>query len=133
MASDSEFAPANFAIDFEDFDQDEAFHKAEFHVRSKESKNFIVEFGLKRARIAFDVNHDEMNELLDHNPDEHVDYPIRWMYVARYKYRVCCLLIKVQQHMGPQRAKGCYELYRQEVWVLAQVAWFDDYTKNTAG
>ncbi|XDG10454.1 hypothetical protein ABKA04_010069 [Annulohypoxylon sp. FPYF3050] len=81
MASDSEFAPANFAIAFEDFDQDEAFHKAEFHVRSKESKNFIVEFGLKRARIAFDVNNDAMNELLDHNPDEHVDYPIRWINI----------------------------------------------------
>ncbi|KAI1459394.1 hypothetical protein F4805DRAFT_79701 [Annulohypoxylon moriforme] len=81
MASDGEFASTSLVIAFEDFDQEEVFHKAELHVRNEESKNFVVEFGLKRARIAFDVNNDEMNELLDQNPDEHRDYPIRWINV----------------------------------------------------
>ncbi|KAI0882717.1 uncharacterized protein GGS22DRAFT_168565 [Annulohypoxylon maeteangense] len=81
MASGDESASASIAIAFEDFDQYEVFQKAEKHVRDEESKNFVVEFGLKRARIAFDVNDDEMNQLLNQAPDDHRDYPIRWINV----------------------------------------------------
>ncbi|KAI2466387.1 hypothetical protein F4781DRAFT_405962 [Annulohypoxylon bovei var. microspora] len=81
MASDDEFSSAGIAIAFHDFDKDDVFQIAEAHVRNENSRNFVVEFGLKRARIAFDLGSDEVKELLDHNPDDQRDYPIRWINV----------------------------------------------------
>ncbi|OTA52831.1 hypothetical protein K449DRAFT_390679 [Hypoxylon sp. EC38] len=81
MASNDEATSGGFAIPFEDFDLEEVFKKAEFHVIDQASKNFVVEFGYERARIAFDLGIDDMKELLDQNPDEKELYPIRWINV----------------------------------------------------
>ncbi|KAI1214058.1 uncharacterized protein F4807DRAFT_406495 [Annulohypoxylon truncatum] len=81
MASDDEFSSASSPIAFEDFDQDDVFRKAELHVRNEESRNFVVEFSRKHARIAFDLNDNEMKELLDQNPGDQRDYPIRWINI----------------------------------------------------
>ncbi|KAG4221577.1 hypothetical protein PC116_g29947 [Phytophthora cactorum] len=65
---------------FEDFDLEEVFKSAEQHVRDEKSRNFVVEFGSERARIAFNFDiHDAKELLLDQDPDKKKDYPIRWM------------------------------------------------------
>ncbi|KAI1410767.1 hypothetical protein F5Y13DRAFT_166759 [Hypoxylon sp. FL1857] len=79
MASNDEATSGGFAIPFEDFDLDEVFKKAELYVTNRESKNFVVEFGYERARIAFDLGPEDVKELLGQNPEE--DYPIRWINV----------------------------------------------------
>ncbi|KAI1104169.1 hypothetical protein F4804DRAFT_308010 [Jackrogersella minutella] len=79
MASDDDHASAGSGIVYHDFDLEDIFHQAESHVTNENSKNFVVEFGQKRARIAFDLGLDEVEELLDQNPDDQKDYPIRWI------------------------------------------------------
>ncbi|KAI1351180.1 hypothetical protein F5Y01DRAFT_283638 [Xylaria sp. FL0043] len=64
---------------FEDFDLDEVFQKATPHAENLNSKNFIVEFGPDRARIAFDVESGNIERLLASEKDE--NYPIRWINI----------------------------------------------------
>ncbi|KAK6958083.1 hypothetical protein Daesc_000876 [Daldinia eschscholtzii] len=67
---------------FEDFDLEEVFKSAEQHVRDEKSRNFVVEFGSERARIAFNFDiHDAKELLLDQDPDKKKDYPIRWINI----------------------------------------------------
>ncbi|KAI1373624.1 hypothetical protein F4677DRAFT_428660 [Hypoxylon crocopeplum] len=80
MASQDAPPSPGCAIAFQDFDEQEIFQKAESHVTNEGSKNFVVEFGYKRARIAFDLSSDDVKELLEQDPDEK-DYPIRWVNI----------------------------------------------------
>jgi hypothetical protein len=66
---------------FEDFDLDEVFQKATPHAAKLTSKNFVVEFGPQRARIAFDLDTADLEELLEGARNTR-DYPIRWMYAT---------------------------------------------------
>ncbi|KAI8957465.1 hypothetical protein F5Y11DRAFT_339650 [Daldinia sp. FL1419] len=67
---------------FHDFDLEQVFKNAEEHVRDPSSKNFVVEFGSERARIAFDFDIDDAKKLLlDQDPDEKREYPIRWINI----------------------------------------------------
>lgn len=81
MASSNDITPPESPGSvFHDFDLEHVFKKAEQHVRNEESKNFVVEFGSERARIAFDFDIDDARKLLlDQDPDEKKEYPIRWM------------------------------------------------------
>ncbi|KAI1807669.1 hypothetical protein F4811DRAFT_505539 [Daldinia bambusicola] len=83
MASSNDTTPPDSPGSvFYDFDLEEVFKLAEQHVRDEESKNFVVEYGFERARIAFDFDkHDAKKLLLDQDPDEKKDYPIRWINI----------------------------------------------------
>lgn len=76
----SSMVPANPTTKFEDFDLDEVFQKATPHTANLNSKNFVVEFGPERARIAFDLDAAGIEKVLEGERDTK-DYPIRWMYV----------------------------------------------------
>ncbi|KAF3059268.1 hypothetical protein GL218_05087 [Daldinia childiae] len=81
-SSDDTTPPESPGSVFHDFDLEHVFKKAEQHVRSEESKNFVVEFGSERARIAFDFDIDDARKLLlDQDPDEKKEYPIRWINI----------------------------------------------------
>ncbi|KAI1387074.1 uncharacterized protein F4822DRAFT_412020 [Hypoxylon trugodes] len=81
MASNNDLPSGGFAAAFKDFDLDDVFKEAEQRVVDKLSKNFVVEFGYDRARIAFDLGNEEIKELLERDPDPQKDYPIRWINV----------------------------------------------------
>ncbi|KAI1650530.1 uncharacterized protein F4817DRAFT_263654 [Daldinia loculata] len=83
MASSNDITPPESPGSvFHDFDLEHVFKKAEQHVRNEESKNFVVEFGSERARIAFDFDIDDARKLLlDQDPDEKKEYPIRWINI----------------------------------------------------
>ncbi|TRX98131.1 hypothetical protein FHL15_000776 [Xylaria flabelliformis] len=63
---------------FEDFDLEEVFKKATPHANNLASHNFVVEFGPERARIAFDLDGVDIEELLK-GPRDTNHYPIRWI------------------------------------------------------
>ncbi|KAI1770904.1 hypothetical protein F4818DRAFT_431439 [Hypoxylon cercidicola] len=78
MSSSTDVPPSSAFVDFQDFDLEEVFKRAEAHVESEDSKNFVVEFGFERAQIAFDLGINEFRELFDQDQD---DYPIRWINI----------------------------------------------------
>ncbi|KAI0391168.1 hypothetical protein F5Y17DRAFT_441748 [Xylariaceae sp. FL0594] len=65
---------------FEDFDLQQVFDKATPHAASLKSQNFVVEFGPERARIAFDLDADDFEGILE-GPRDTKDYPIRWINI----------------------------------------------------
>jgi hypothetical protein len=70
--------PDTPAAKFEDFDLDQVFAKARPHAADLNSKNFVVEFGPERAHIAFDLDSEDIEKLLNGRRDVE-NYPIRWM------------------------------------------------------
>lgn len=64
-------------IDFRDLDDELVFDEAQHLATAIACKNFVVEFGADRARIAYDLNRDQFEALLTYPRDE--QYPIRWM------------------------------------------------------
>ncbi|KAI1826464.1 hypothetical protein F4861DRAFT_545994 [Xylaria intraflava] len=74
------------AAKFEDFDLDDVFERTKQHVAGHLSQNFVVEFGFERARIAFDLDADELKELLEGERDVH-NYPIRWINIWDPSYQ----------------------------------------------
>ncbi|KAI0599359.1 hypothetical protein F4775DRAFT_591476 [Biscogniauxia sp. FL1348] len=65
---------------FEDFDLPDVFRKAQENATSRNSKNFVVEFGSDYARIAFDLGAEHFRELLNNERDT-AHYPIRWINI----------------------------------------------------
>ncbi|GAP90467.1 putative adp-ribosylation factor protein [Rosellinia necatrix] len=65
---------------FRDFDDEEVFDDATEHAGSINSKNFVVEFGPKKARIGFNLHPQEIKTLLESERDEK-NYPIRWINI----------------------------------------------------
>ncbi|KAI1754988.1 hypothetical protein F4782DRAFT_527718 [Xylaria castorea] len=81
MASpDPPAAPYSPMVKFEDFDLKEIFQKARPHAINLTSQNFVVEFGPERARIAFDLDAVDIEELLK-GPRDVNEYPIRWINI----------------------------------------------------
>ncbi|KAI0443131.1 hypothetical protein F4803DRAFT_516336 [Xylaria telfairii] len=81
MASPDPPAAPDSPIDkFEDFDLEDVFQKATPHTVNLTSQNFVVEFGPERARIAFDLDAVDIEELLKGSRDTNV-YPIRWINI----------------------------------------------------
>lgn len=97
MSSHNEPSPETLADAFQDFDLEDVFRRAEEHVGNQDSKNFVVEFGLEKARIALDLSFGKVSELLNQDPDHQREYPIRWMYVMlqltliRYRLQTNCM------------------------------------------
>ena len=64
-------------IEFRDLDDKLVFEEAQHLATAMACKNFVVEFGADRARIAYDLNRDQFEALLARPRDE--QYPIRWV------------------------------------------------------
>ncbi|KAI0421015.1 hypothetical protein F5X98DRAFT_289200 [Xylaria grammica] len=121
-------APDSLTAKFEDFDLDEVFQKAKPHTENLRSQNFIVEFGPDRARIAFDLDSDDIKDLLRSKRDVK-DYPIRWINIwnpstqstametigNHYEFserlvRLMYLSAQLQSRDTPRRARGKHSL-----------------------
>ncbi|QSZ29059.1 hypothetical protein DSL72_003569 [Monilinia vaccinii-corymbosi] len=68
---------------FEDFDEDVIYDASLERARSEKTRNFVVEFGKLEARIAFDFNAGQLEELLNEPPTEaeRVRPPVRWINI----------------------------------------------------
>jgi hypothetical protein len=64
---------------FMDFDSEEAYALAADEATSPTARNFVVDFGARRARIAFNLEIEELKALLNVKPAG--DYGVRWMCV----------------------------------------------------
>lgn len=72
--------PSNLAAlkeKFEDFDREEVFAKVKQVAVNQKARNFVVQFGPHKAKIAFDLDTDEIKDLQAWTNDE--ECPIRWM------------------------------------------------------
>ncbi|KAH8157962.1 hypothetical protein CIB48_g10284 [Xylaria polymorpha] len=106
---------------FEDFDLEDVFQKATPHAVNPTSQNFVVEFGPEKARIAFDIDAVDIEELLKGNKDANV-YPIRWIQMRAVKaignhyefserlVRLMCLSTQPQAANSRRRAKDRHGL-----------------------
>lgn len=66
---------------FEDFDKKDTYERSLERARNEKTRNFVVEFGKLEAQIAFDLNTDQVEELLDQptTEAERARPPVRWM------------------------------------------------------
>ncbi|KAI0165538.1 hypothetical protein GGR57DRAFT_125474 [Xylariaceae sp. FL1272] len=64
---------------FQDFDLKEVFDEATPHAVNFESRNFVVEFGPERARIAFNLDAEDIKKLIGSERD--ATYPVRWINI----------------------------------------------------
>ncbi|KAI1265645.1 hypothetical protein F5Y18DRAFT_42029 [Xylariaceae sp. FL1019] len=71
--------PLDVVKKFRDFDLKETFDKAASHAASIESRNFVVEFGPERARIAFNLDVKDFMKLVESARD--ATYPVRWINI----------------------------------------------------
>ena len=62
---------------FESFDDEEVYNQSQSRALKDTTRNFAVEFGKDKARIAFDLSLGDVQELLiaERQPES----PIRWM------------------------------------------------------
>ncbi|TVY54071.1 hypothetical protein LCER1_G005000 [Lachnellula cervina] len=65
---------------FEDYDNVAVYEKSEELALSASTKNFVVEFGLDEARIAFDLDEERFKSLL-HTPQPSDRRPVRWINI----------------------------------------------------
>ena len=64
-------------VEFRDLDDELVFDEAQHLATAVACKNFVVEFGADRARIAYDLDRDQFEALLTRPREE--QYPVRWM------------------------------------------------------
>lgn len=62
---------------FADYDEAGVYERSKAQALVALTKNFVVEFGLGEARIAFDLDEDHFKRLLD--TPQPVERPVRWM------------------------------------------------------
>ncbi len=72
---------------FEDFDQEPVYDRTQKRLLHPDARNFVVEFGQHEARIAWDLDFDNFEQLLKHEDqgrraERQAKRPTRWMYVA---------------------------------------------------
>ena len=70
---------------FENFDNVDVYNRSQSRALRESTRNFVVEFGKDEAQIAFDMNVDHVQEMLD-VPRGLERPPVRWMYVAVSTY-----------------------------------------------
>ncbi|KAI1079455.1 hypothetical protein F5B20DRAFT_165399 [Whalleya microplaca] len=78
MASNKDLGSSE--IPFEDFDLEDVFKKTKPHIANRNSKNFVVEFGPARARIAFNLSASHFKQLIEEER-KGSEYPIRWINI----------------------------------------------------
>jgi hypothetical protein len=62
---------------FADYDDAEVYKNSEEQALNALTRNFVVEFGLNKARIAFDLDEGPFKSLLD--TPQPFERPIRWV------------------------------------------------------
>jgi hypothetical protein len=62
---------------FENFDDEEIYRQAQRRALLGSTRNFVVEFGKNSANIAFDLDEEQIQELIDTPRKE--EKRIRWM------------------------------------------------------
>ncbi|TVY50093.1 hypothetical protein LOCC1_G000020 [Lachnellula occidentalis] len=65
---------------FEDYDNIAVYKKSEEQALKASTKNFVVEFGLDEAAIAFDLDEERFKDIL-HNPRPSDRRPVRWINI----------------------------------------------------
>lgn len=64
---------------FENFDDKATYDRSLAHAQKESTHNFVIGFGQKEARIAFDISAGSIRELLKAERPE--TRPVLWMYV----------------------------------------------------
>lgn len=62
---------------FADFDDEQTYNDSQSRALLERTRNFVVQFGKEEAQIAFDLDADDVQTLLD-TPSP-VERPVRWM------------------------------------------------------
>jgi hypothetical protein len=62
---------------FADFDDKQTYNDSQSRALLERTRNFVVQFGKEEAQIAFDLDADDVQTLLD-TPSP-VERPVRWM------------------------------------------------------
>ena len=70
---------------FADFDNEHVFNASQRWAFDQTTKNFVIEFGLNEAQIAFDLSEGQFREFLEDGAPE--QRPIRWMYAFSLRIR----------------------------------------------
>ena len=65
---------------FEDLDNKAIYDQSLAKVLDESTRNFVVDFGQKEAKIAFNLGVDDVNALLKTGPPK--ERPVRWMYAS---------------------------------------------------
>jgi hypothetical protein len=66
-------------VGFKDYDDSDVFSEAQSNAVNPKTLNFVVEFGPKSARIAWDVDHTGFKKLLRPGDEQRRETPVRWM------------------------------------------------------
>jgi hypothetical protein len=65
---------------FQDYDNQTVFDEIQKSALDPRARNFVVEFGPAQAKIAFDLNLEKFQQLVQHNdPPRDPLRPVRWM------------------------------------------------------
>jgi hypothetical protein len=71
--------------EFEDFDLADVYSQARTRALDPHARNFVVEFGLDKANIAFNLSHDIFKQrILEGKPAKPKGTPVRWMWVPSH-------------------------------------------------
>jgi hypothetical protein len=62
---------------FADFDDQETYDESQSRALEENTRNFVVEFGKHEAQIAFDLQADDIENLL--KAERSLERPVRWM------------------------------------------------------
>jgi hypothetical protein len=62
---------------FADYDDEQVYKSSQIRALQEETHNFVVEFGKEGARVAFDLEQEHVQSLL--NTPAPAERPVRWM------------------------------------------------------
>ncbi|KAI9741586.1 MAG: hypothetical protein M1818_004393 [Claussenomyces sp. TS43310] len=66
---------------FGNYDEQFIYDKAQQDALDPNSRNFVVEFGQKNARIGFNLDGESLRRLFEETNEERVDRPVRWINI----------------------------------------------------
>ncbi|KAK8140451.1 hypothetical protein PG984_000517 [Apiospora sp. TS-2023a] len=102
METASSSASSSPGVQFADLDDQGTFDHAEKYATAEGCKNFMVEFGPNRARIAYNLGDPDIEERLGADRDK--EYPIRWIniWTANDDHNRA-LTVRLGEHYGLSR------------------------------
>ncbi|KAK6843172.1 hypothetical protein PG995_002173 [Apiospora arundinis] len=102
-ASSSSSSRRTANLSFLDLDDKDTFDQAERYATHIKCKNFVVEFGPEHARIAYDFDDAQIEELLNARRDE-AQYPVRWINIwTANDHHNKALTGRIGEHYGLSR------------------------------
>lgn len=75
--------------DFNDFDDKGVYDRSQSLALDHATRNFVVEFAKENAHIAFNLNPNDVQELLSTVREPR--RPVRWMCVTPFLFSICHL------------------------------------------